>query len=42
MMSIREAEEKFESDLQKAEESADALEICSKYVAWFEERFPTG
>ncbi|VDM25062.1 unnamed protein product [Toxocara canis] len=41
-VSIKEAESKFESDLIEAETSSDPLEICVKYVAWFEEHFPTG
>uniref|UniRef100_A0A915BT65 BUB1 N-terminal domain-containing protein n=1 Tax=Parascaris univalens TaxID=6257 RepID=A0A915BT65_PARUN len=41
-VSMKEAEAKFESDLKKAEESSDPVEICVKYVAWFEEQFPSG
>ncbi|VDK54450.1 unnamed protein product [Anisakis simplex] len=40
--SIEEADSKFESVLVEAEESSDPLEVCTKYVAWFEEHFPTG
>lgn len=28
--------------MEEAEGAEDALELCSKFVAWFEEAFPTG
>ncbi|VDD95623.1 unnamed protein product [Enterobius vermicularis] len=40
--SVYEAEEKFEMVMEEAEGAEDALELCSKFVAWFEEAFPTG
>lgn len=39
---ISEAEKRFKEEFEKAEQSDDPLDICIKFIAWFEEYFPTG
>lgn len=40
--SMHEAQVKFEEAIKEAEKAEDALDVCLKYISWFEETFPTG
>ncbi|VDK80414.1 unnamed protein product [Litomosoides sigmodontis] len=41
-ITLIEAEKRFENDFEQAKASDNPLDICSHYIAWFEEHFPTG
>ncbi|CAG9540756.1 unnamed protein product [Cercopithifilaria johnstoni] len=41
-ITINEAEKRFENDFEQAKASDNPLDICLRYINWFEEHFPTG
>ncbi|KAL3984570.1 hypothetical protein ACH3XW_35055 [Acanthocheilonema viteae] len=41
-ITINEAEKRFEDDFKQAKTSDNPLDICLRYITWFEEHFPTG
>lgn len=41
-VTINEAEKRFNDEFALAEMSENPLDICMRYIGWFEEHFPTG